>query len=140
MGHPAVLITGGNGYLAQHTLQALLRAECARVGYTCRSSVPRLCDAQAYQLDLLSASAEDIATMLRDFMPDVVLHLAASSALGACETDKDTAFTVNAVRSAYKALTLSLLSYLSHTLPKDDCTALLSTACLPLHLCRCCAL
>jgi nucleoside-diphosphate-sugar epimerase len=123
MSRPAVLITGGTGYLAQHTMQALLKAEGARVAFTYRTSAPS-CDALAFQLDLLTASVEDIATILRDFMPDVVLHLAASSGLGACEKDPESAFAVNAVRDlCSRCSTLHHDSTVNSTLNGADFTA-----------------
>jgi NAD(P)-dependent dehydrogenase (short-subunit alcohol dehydrogenase family) len=138
MGQPAVLITGGTGYLAQHTMQALLQAECARVAYTFRSAALN-CDAQAFQLDLSTASVEDIATILRDFLPDVVLHLAASSGLGACEKDPEAARAVNAVRD----LSCTFKQWRTLSLYSDACIAcLLSVHFLHFscHTCNTCSL
>lgn len=95
---PRVLITGGTGWMAQHLYKALSPAIDGRslpvqcdIHLTCRESTVRpswapidRCHVMELSGPNASANADDVLGRVR---PDFIIHLAAVSALAACETD-----------------------------------------------------
>jgi dTDP-4-dehydrorhamnose reductase len=105
----SVLVTGGSGYLGQHTVASLTQLPWVSqpVHYTwCSSSDGsplRPGVAQAHRLQLGSASVEDVRQILRACRPDVIIHTAAMSGLGACEKEPQLAMRVNCVSAPVAA-------------------------------------
>ncbi len=79
-----IMITGAKGMLGRH------------VAKTCAAHELKLVDIADFDL----ANCVDVDKAVAAFKPEVVLHLAAMTAVDAAESDPDLAFRVNAVGSA----------------------------------------
>jgi dTDP-4-dehydrorhamnose reductase len=86
-----VLIVGGSGLVGQNLVEAFRRRSHAVVGTYRTSPTPET----TAELDKTDAAA--VASVVRDHDPDVVVDTAAFHEVDACETNRDRAFTVNAV-------------------------------------------
>ncbi|KAG5175424.1 hypothetical protein JKP88DRAFT_172323, partial [Tribonema minus] len=115
----SVLVTGGSGYLGQHTLRHFGSLPwVASLSYTYRTA-PLAANAQVvgHQVDFSTATVDDIRVVLRAARPDVVIHTAALSGLGQCEKDPEAALRVNSPGALLEALALeapdALVVYIS---------------------------
>jgi dTDP-4-dehydrorhamnose reductase len=94
-----VLVTGGNGYFAQHLIAKLGAADSRHaVAYTVRSVAKELHGAPATPFTVadLSTDLDGLEAAVRAFNPTVVVHAAAMSSPKQCEADPVAATRVNA--------------------------------------------
>lgn len=86
MGALRILVTGAEGFLGRHTVAAV-----AAAGHVALTTSRSGGDAA---VDLLAPGM--VAAVTEGLQPDLVIHLAAMSRMGACERDPDGAVQVNA--------------------------------------------
>lgn len=86
MAAPRILVTGSQGFLGGYVVKAI-----AAAGHTAVTTSRSGGDAQ---VDLLAPGM--IAAVLEGLQPDVIIHLAAMSRMGECQSDPDRANRVNA--------------------------------------------
>lgn len=93
-----VLVTGGNGYLAQHLLAAIAKNDRHTAAYTVRSAAKGLIgsDAKHYTVNDLAQDRYGLEKAIRDLQPSVVVHAAALSSPKRCEADSEAAVRTNA--------------------------------------------
>lgn len=116
----SILITGGNGYLGQHLLAHLRSQQHAgAVFYTfCTGpALPSDVQVQGIELDFETASVDDCAVVLSKCNPDVIVHLAAWSALAQCEKQPQRALQINAVSVDPATVTFPSVHYVVSSSP-----------------------
>jgi GDP-4-dehydro-6-deoxy-D-mannose reductase len=96
-----LLVTGADGFVGQHVLDALLRAGHHVAGAITGTApdLTTLSADDARRVDWVTFDLRDAAATRRtvlDLAPDAVLHLAAASSVSRSWKDPDTAFQVNA--------------------------------------------
>lgn len=104
-----ILITGSNGLLGQKLVYKLRNKK----GITCIATARganRLIHQDGYEYCSLDITdRQNVEDVLTRYMPDVVVNTAAMTNVDACETERDTAWLMNAAAVEYQVKTLEEL-------------------------------
>jgi UDP-glucose 4-epimerase len=92
-----ILVTGGNGYVGRELCRQLYDSHRVLVVDQLRYGANRFCEDDLAKLDFVQADVTDARAMgvIREFAPDVVIHLAAIHYIPECETNPALAVSTN---------------------------------------------
>ncbi len=90
-----ILITGANGFIAQHLMYSLLNKSCHSIISTGRSNLSNILieDSKFHVLDITNII--EVKKAIASYKPEVVIHLAALSLPNHCELNKEDCYNIN---------------------------------------------